>query len=158
MTNGTTTYAATVVGNAIEVTSSDSSAFTLEVEKHRFVVSATDSGTAVNLTIEDPNGFNITQNGLMKSGLSQLVNPAGEVVRSTEAQQQNGDAIDFVTAAVTVNGPIQAGETWQLTIDDTVVVPSWPPRTATRAGCADRVCQRFGDVTAVRLGFCDSDR
>ena len=59
--------------------------------------------------------------GLTTNGLTQLVNPAGDIVRSTTAQQIGGTPINFAKVDIVFNGPVKDGETWALTINGTAI-------------------------------------
>jgi len=101
-------------GSTLDITSATVAGFTVEVEKHRYVVTVdTTSGGAP--ADRRPAGFNVA--GLTTDGLTQFVSPAGDVVRSTTAKQTNGSAIHFAKVDATMTGTPNPGETWRLTIN-----------------------------------------
>jgi hypothetical protein len=80
-------------------------------------------GANVHLVIRDAGGFNLRGlpvDGVPRNGLTQEVQSAGDVTRSTVARVQDGTAaIEFSAATVALAGAVAAGETWTVTLGGT---------------------------------------
>jgi hypothetical protein len=76
-------------------------------------------GLGVHLFIQDPQGFNlrgVPVDGIPRNGLTQEVEQAGTVTRTTSAKTATDGLIQFVSAQIVLSGPVAGGETWTLRI------------------------------------------
>jgi Ca2+-binding RTX toxin-like protein len=85
-------------------------------------VMLTQGSTEVHLVIRDANGFNLrglAVDGVPRDGLTQEVQSAGDVIRTSSALTQGGEAILFTSATIALQGPLAAGEMLTLTLGGT---------------------------------------